>query len=246
VINNPSRRTPKVLGLITARGGSKGVKDKNIIHVGGKPLIYYTIEAARRSALLDDCILSTDSRKIAEISAGFGAKVPFIRPAEFATDAARSVDAALHALDAYDPEGRFDYLLLLQPTSPFRTGEDIDKCIELAAEHDADSVITFCDAGSHHPYYTYFVEERAEGGPPKVIQAFDYEVGTPRQEFPPAAYRNGAVYLVRVSHLKKARSFVTDDIVPYFMPVDRSVSINYESDVKYIEFLMSSGQLSPP
>lgn len=236
-----------VLGLIPARGGSKGVKDKNIVPVGGRPLISYTIEAARKSRLLGDCIVSTDSRAIAEISKEWGGKVPFLRPAALATDEAGSIDVALHALDTYDPDGKYEYLFLLQPTSPFRNEEDIDRSIELAYTHRAASVVSFTCEESRHPYYMYFVKSWPGAGErQRVVPAFDYKVGTPRQEFPAAAYRNGAVYLALVSYMREARSFVSGDLVPYFMPAERSLNIDGELDVKYAEFLISSGSRSQP
>lgn len=227
-----------VLGLIPARGGSKGVKKKNIAPLGGKPLIEYTIDAANKSTLLSDCIVSTDDDAIADVARSLGAKVPFMRPAGLAGDKARAQDAALHALEQYDPEGQFEYLLLLQPTAPFRTGQDIDTAIRMAQECRADSLVSFAEAETYHPYYMYYVQP-SEGGPVHVKQACDYEVGTPRQDFPKAVYRNGALYLTRINYLKAHHSFVSDDVVAYIMPPERSVNIDTPEDLDYAEYLLS-------
>jgi CMP-N,N'-diacetyllegionaminic acid synthase len=234
------RKDLKVLGLIPARGGSKGISKKNIISLAGIPLIQYTIDAAKKSDLLSDFIVSTDSPEIAEVAKKLGAKVPFIRPAELATDSAKSQDVALHALDSYDPEGTFDYLLLLQPTAPFRSAEDIDEAIRLATRHDASSVVSFSHVETHHPYYMYFLNQPAsKSDSPRVRQAFDYKVGTPRQDFPPMVYRNGAIYMTKVSYLRSSHSFVSQDIVPYLMPSLSSINIDEKDDILYAEFILS-------
>jgi CMP-N,N'-diacetyllegionaminic acid synthase len=229
-----------VLGIIPARGGSKGISRKNIVPVGGKPLIAYTIAASQESQLLTACIVSTDDSGIADVCRQCGANVPFLRPSELASDTARAQDVVLHALEHLSPDAPYDYVLLLQPTAPFRTGADIDASIRLALAHDADSVVSFTQEETHHPYYMYFVDETSEfDTPSRVRQAYDYEVGTPRQQFPPAVYRNGAIYLTRVSFLREKGSFVSEDVVPYMMPASRSVNIDEPQDILYAEFLFA-------
>lgn len=232
----------RTLGIIPARGGSKGIPKKNIMEIGGKPLIHYTINAAAGSEHLTDFIVSTEDEEIAGLSRDEGAKVPFVRPAELATDTASSLEVVEHALDSYDPDGFFTHVLLLQPTTPLRKSEDIDGAIEIARRWDSESVVSFCEIGSHHPYYMYFVEEpEAEDHPCRVKQAFDYPVGMRRQEFPKAAYRNGALYLTRTDHFRRERSFVSERITPYFMPVARSVNIDEMDDVACAEYWISRG-----
>ena len=229
-----------VLGLIPARGGSKGIPRKNLAPLGGKPLIAHTIEAARASGRLADYIVSTDDEEIARVARLYGAAVPFLRPPELADDTAKAQDVAAHALNTYDPVHRFTHVLLLQPTTPFRTNEDIDNAIALAASRRADCVVSFTRAETHHPYYMYFVDQaQEEEEPPRVRQAFDYPVGMRRQDFPPAAYRNGAIYLTRIAYFKKHRSFVSKDVVPYFMTPERSVNVDTPEDIAYAEFLFS-------
>lgn len=236
----------KVLGLIPARGGSKGIRGKNIVHLAGRPLIAWTVDAARSSSLLDDCIVSTDSEDIAAVASREGADVPFLRPTELARDDSTAQEVVAHALDTYDPGGSFDYVMLLQPTSPMRTAGDIDGAIGLARRHDADSVVSFTYEETHHPYYMYFVEEAdSPDRPPRMKQIFDYRVGTPRQDFPPAAYRNGAVYLTRTEYFRRHNSLVSEDVVPWFMPPSRSINIDTPEDLLFAEFLLSRGAGDP-
>ncbi|MFC1498517.1 cytidylyltransferase domain-containing protein [Verrucomicrobiota bacterium] len=229
----------KILGLIPARGGSKGIKKKNIVPLAGKPLIFYTIKAAQGSSLLTDCIVSTDDKEIADAAVGYGMKVPFLRPPELSGDEARVQDVAFHTLKEYC-NGAFDYLLLLQPTAPFRTSEDIDESIRLADQHNACSVVSFTHVETYHPYYMYRLEKSGSPGlPSRVSQAFDYEVGMPRQQFPSMVYRNGAIYLTKTSYLREKESFVSENVVPYIMPPQRSVNIDTIEDMQYAEFLIS-------
>ncbi len=231
---------PRVLGLIPARGGSKGITGKNIAVVGGHPLIWYTIRAASLSRKLTDFIVSTDSVEIANVARECGAKVPFMRPAELATDDAKSQDVAIHAVEAYDPYGSFDYLMLLQPTAPLRSPEDIDEAISLAMTFDADSVISFVQLETYHPYYMYFLEADPEDVRRlRVRQVCSYELGLRRQDFPPSVFRNGAIYLARSRHLIKVRSFAADDTVPYIMPASRSVNIDCPEDLDYLDYILA-------
>ena len=232
----------RVLGLIPARGGSKGIRNKNIVPLAGRPLIAWTVAAARSSSLLDDCIVSTDSEEIAAAAVGEGGSAPFLRPPELAADDSTAQQVVTHALDTYDPDGRFDYVMLLQPTSPLRTAGDIDGTIDLARRHDAASVVSFTYEETHHPYYMYFVEEAdSPVGPPRMKQIFEDRVGTPRQEFPAAAYRNGAVYLTRTEYFRREDSLVSEDVIPWFMPSSRAINIDTPEDLLLAEFLLSRG-----
>ena len=124
-------KNKRILALIPARGGSKGIKDKNIIELCGKPLIAYSIDAAKNSKYIDDILVSTDSEKIAEVAKKYGARVPFLRPYELATDTSTTLDVVLHAIDYVNKEEKkYDTLILLQPTAPLRKTEDIDSAIE--------------------------------------------------------------------------------------------------------------------
>ena len=144
-----------MLAIITARGGSKGLPQKNIRPLAGKPLIAYTIEAALQARLLDRTVVSTDDHQIAEIARQFGAEIPFLRPPELARDETIVYPVLTHALRWLDEhEGyRPDYVMLLQPTSPLRTAEDIDNSITIALEKNAEGVVSLCET-KHHPYWT--------------------------------------------------------------------------------------------
>ena len=150
----------KVLGLITARGGSKGIPKKNIEHVGGKPLIAWTIEAALKSNVFDRVVVSTDNNEIAGVAQKWGAEVPFIRPVRLSKDDSPHVDVLIHAINWLQEKEDYlpEFLMLLQPTSPLRTSEDIDKSFELAVDRKADCVISVQEALSH-PYSVMQVAE---------------------------------------------------------------------------------------
>lgn len=228
-----------VLGLIPARGGSKGFPGKNIAPLAGIPLIAHTIRAARGSRRIDDLVLSTDSEAIAAAGRACGLEVPWLRPAEIAGDSTRMQEVVIHALAQHPRGDRFDYILLLQPTAPLRAVEDIDAAIELAVRHNADSVTSFTAVETHHPYYMYRYEPDRDGRPARATPFVDYEPGLPRQEFPRCVYRNGAIYLVRRAYFLARRAFVSPDGVPYLMPAERSVNIDTAEDLAYAEFLLS-------
>lgn len=228
-----------VLGLIPARAGSKGVPGKNIAPLAGIPLIAHTIRAAKGSRLLTDIMVSTDGEEIAEVCRKEGVDVPWLRPAELAGDLSKAQDVALHALN-HTPGGKsYDYLMLLQPTAPFRSSEDIDESIRIAVRYRADSVVSFVFEETRHPYYMYTYEGEKEGRPASVRPFAQYEVGLPRQKFPPCVYRNGAIYLVKCDYLLRHQSFVSPNLIPYLMPPERSVNIDAREDLDYAEYVLS-------
>ena len=147
-------RESRVLAVITARGGSKGLPQKNIRPLAGKPLIAYTIDTASQARLLDRTVVSTDDQQIAEIARQHGAETPFLRPPQLATDDISVYPALAHAVQWLEEHEDYhpDYVMLLQPTSPLRTVEDIDNSIMIALEKDADGVVSLCEA-KHHPYW---------------------------------------------------------------------------------------------
>lgn len=236
--SHPPVRVP-VLGLVPARGGSKGFPGKNLAPLAGLPLIAHTIRAAQGSRFLTDLVLSTDSEAIAAAGRACGLDIPWLRPAEIAGDSTRMQEVVLHALAQHPRGNEFDYILLLQPTAPLRAAEDIDAAIELAVRHDADSVTSFTPVETHHPYYMYRYAPGADGRPARATPFVEYEPGLPRQEFPRCVYRNGAIYLVRRTYFLAHRAFVSPDGVPYLMPPERSVNIDTAGDLAYAEFLLS-------
>ncbi len=214
---------PSVLGLIPARGGSKGIPRKNIVDVGGKPLIAWTIEAARAADGLERVVVSTDDEEIASVARQYGAEVPFLRPAGLAKDDSASMDVVLHAMNWLESEEDYsaDYLMLLQPTSPLRKKADIEGAIRLAEENEAKSVVSLCLCGKH-PYWTRAVD--AEGRIFLFLQ--DGQSITRRQDLPEAYNLNGAIFLARWEVLAEKKSWDTDATYAWVMNKERSLDID--------------------
>jgi CMP-N,N'-diacetyllegionaminic acid synthase len=223
------------LAIITARGGSKSIPKKNIKELGGKPLIAHTIEAAKGSKLLTRTIVSTDCDEIAEVCRTHGADVPFKRPKEYAEDHSTSMEVVQHALGWLDEnEGEeYDYLMILQPTSPLRTSEDIDECIKRAVEHDADSVMSMKELEDFSPKKMKKIEDDV------IVPYFEDEgkESSRRQDLSPMYKRNCAIYLTKTEHIKRGDLFGKKSVA-YVMPEERSVDINAPIDFEMAEFLL--------
>lgn len=222
------------LAIIPARSGSKGIKDKNIINLKGKPLIAYTIETAKESQIFDEIMVSTDSLKIAEISKSFGAKVPFLRPKELATDNAKSLDVILHALNYYINKNiEFDYFVLLQPTSPLRNSKDIKDAVNLLFERNANSVVSVCET-EHSPLWSNTLPEDLS-----LANFIKQEVkNIPRQELPKYYRVNGAIYISQVDFFIREKDFYGEKSYAYIMPPERSIDIDNLVDLKLAEILL--------
>jgi len=219
----------KVLGLIPARGGSKGIPRKNIRTIAGRPLIAWTIETALKSSRLASVVVSTDDQEISEVARRHGAQVPFMRPSELAQDDTPGVDPVLHALDLL-PE--FDAVLLMQPTSPLRSVGDIDGSIRLAEQTGAGCVVSVAQP-SQHPYWMYLLD------PEQYLQPFvAAKHVTRRQDLPPIYAANGALYFARREWLQSRRTFIAADTVGYVMPAERSVDLDSPLDWKLAELLL--------
>jgi CMP-N-acetylneuraminic acid synthetase len=226
----------RVLALITARGGSKSIPKKNIKELQGKPLIAYTIEAAKRAKLLTRTIVSTDSEEIATIARTYGADVPFLRPADISGDKSTSLEAAQHALEFLKARGEeYDYLLILQPTSPLRTATDIDACIRVALETGADSVMGMVEL----PDFSLKKLKRVDSdGRITPLLADEGKHSGMRQEGEKVYKRNAALYLTRVPCIMKGDLF-GDDSRSYSMPQERSVDINDPADFDLAAFYLT-------
>lgn len=227
----------KVLAIIPARAGSKGVPGKNIRPLGGRPLICWSIASAA-AAGLTRTVVSTDGEGIAAVARDCGADVPFLRPESLATDSARAIDVMQHCFRTMEDltGDRFDAALMLQPTTPFRTSADVAGAVRLLAESSADSVISVCDVGGHHPARMKFLDGNRLLDPPFVEQ---YE-NQPRQELVPMFIRNGAIYLTRRQVLLDG-SFKGDICLAWTMPAERSINIDTELDFRFAELLAASG-----
>jgi len=225
----------KNIAIIPARSGSKGLKDKNIKLLNGKPLMAYTIEAALKSEQFDDVMVSTDSEKYAEIAKSFGAKVPFLRSAETSTDKASSWDTVAEVLGRYAENGQtFETLCLLQPTSPFRTAEDIKNAYELYNSKADFAVISVCEA-EHSPLWCGHLPESGE------FLNFINEDAMKQRQAGEKFYRlNGAIYIVNCEKFKTDRYFYQSGSFAYIMPQERSIDIDTALDFKMAEFLINS------
>jgi N-acylneuraminate cytidylyltransferase len=230
-------RLPNILAVIPARGGSKGVKRKNIRAICGKPLIGYTIEAAQSAGyLLHRFIVSTEDEEIAAIASNFGADVPFLRPAELARDTVPTLPVLQHAVRfVEDQDGiTLDWVLLLQPTAPLRMREDIEASVNLAIQNDCDSVISVVQILAEHPILMKRIENNR-----LLPYCIEEKEGTRRQDLKPPAYmRNGAIYLTRRDVMMDEDSIWGRVIRPYVMPPERSVNIDSELELRLVELIM--------
>lgn len=222
-----------MISIIPARGGSKGLPGKNILPLCGKPMIAYTIEAAKQSKYIDHVIVSTDDQKIAEIALQYGAEVPFLRPDFLASDTAQAVDNYIYTIERLSKEWNtpIEEFVVLQPTSPLRIAEDIDGAIEMFMEKQADSVISYTPEAHPVRWHKYLDENNA------FVDIFDTTIAN-RQDLKTSYYPNGAVYVFRFSMIKE-RKYYTDRSYGFIMPRVRSVDIDYKEDFDYVEFLMS-------
>lgn len=229
----------KILSLIPARGGSKGLPRKNILPFSGKPLIAWTIEQAKKSKYIDRIIVSTEDNQIAEISEQYGAEVPFTRPKILATDKAKGLNVVLHAIDWLENNNeKYKILLLLQPTSPLRTSKDIDVAIKLLFSKKAQAVISVCKA-EHHPYWSNILPK--DGCMKNFIR---HEILNKNRQELPIFYRlNGAVYLAYCDYLKKNKGFWGDETYAYIMPIERSIDIDTKVDFRLAEIIKKEYEL---
>lgn len=227
----------RVLGIIPARGGSKGVPRKNIRPLCGKPLLAYSIESAAKAKLLTRTILSTEDPEIAEVGRQLGVDVPFLRPSELAEDASPTFDVVRHAMATLENEGdRYDAVCILQPTNPLRRCEDIDNCIVVLASTGADSVISVLPVPkTYNPHWVYW----KSGDGKMVLAAGENEPITRRQDLPPAFHRDGSVYVTRRSVLLERGSLYGLDTRGYEVDPDYSVNIDTLDDWKYAESLLA-------
>lgn len=219
----------KVLGLITARGGSKGIPQKNIRPVGGKPLIAWTIQAAKASSYLDRLILSSDDDAIIEVARTFGCEAPFRRASRLARDDTPSIDVVLDALDRC---AGYEWVVLLQPTSPLRTGADIDGAIQKCTTLAAPSCVSVCKA-TQSPFLMFTMQGS------RIAPVADLTLMKRRQEMPDAYILNGAIYVAKSDWLRKKRTFIDQKTVAFEMPIDRSLDIDQESDLEMLSSLIN-------
>lgn len=224
--------TRKVLGVIPARGGSKGVPGKNTHPVGGRPLIEWTVLAAKASRHIDRVILSSDDDAIMEVARAAGCDVPFRRDATLATDTAASVDVVLDALERVPG---YDIVVLLQPTSPLRTAEDIDAALEWMTETGAPGCASVC-AARQHPWLTF---GRDDAGVLESFCAPPEESSLRRQDLPAAYVLNGAVYAAETAWVvANRRLFKAGVTAAHIMPIEKSCDIDTWDDIRLVNDLL--------
>ncbi len=222
-----------LLAIVPARKGSKGVKGKNVREINGKKLISYTVEAALKSKFISKLIISTDCDDVISSCTNLGVNVEAKRPDYLCTEDALTVDVLNYEIQKLHKKNEFfDYLLLLQPTSPLRTTEDIDNAFELMQRNDCDSLISVTNVNGNHPLRMKLIRDK---------YLFNYiETGNedmrPRQILPKVYIRNGAIYLAKMSYFQNNISFGSEKCIAYEMPEDRSINIDSEKDLIILDY----------
>ena len=211
----------KILAVITARGGSKGVLYKNIRDLAGKPLIAWTIEEAKKSKYIDRLILSSDDQKIIDVAKNYDCEVPFVRPAELAQDDSSGNDVILHAIKQCPG---FTHVIRLQPTSPLRTVGHIDSFIEQFQEPDLNCSISVTTPDKH-PMWMFTMADNN-----RLCPFFKGDIPTNRQELPPAYAVNGALYMASIQWFRQNKTFLTSETKGFYMMPEESLDIDSEMD----------------
>lgn len=222
----------RVLALIPARGGSKGIKGKNIVDLCGKPLISYSVLAGLESRYIDRVMVTTDSEGIAKVSRQFGADVPFLRPEYLASDTAKTIDAVLHAIEWLHSRGEaYDILVLLQPTQPLRTAGDIDRALEAYIGHGMQDLVSVKKVDEHP------VLMRSINCQGKLEPLLGLNSTIRRQDMPDYYIVDGSIYINDINRLNPQTSF-NDNPIPFLMDADRSVDIDEWRDLELAEFIL--------
>lgn len=226
----------KFIAIIPARGGSKRLPNKNILKLGGKPLISWTIEAAKECKLIQEIVVSTDSIEIQNLAIDLAINAPFLRSDFLSNDTASSFDVVEHCLEYYkrNQNREFEYLILLQPTSPLRTSEDIKKAINLLEDKKAYGIISICET-EHSPLWTNTIDDSLS-----LNNFLRDEVKNTRSQDLPTFYRlNGAIYICKVSEfLKQKTFFLNENIFGYIMDKETSIDIDTKLDFVVADFLI--------
>ena len=229
-------RTINIVAIIPARGGSKGIPKKNIVSLGGKPLIAHTIRAAQKSKLLDACIVSTDDPRIASVARSHGADVPFLRPKRLARDQSPDIEFLMHALSwvkkyrGWNPE----IVVILQPTSPSRTGKDIDTVIRVMKKNRCDSIRTVVDPSPHNPFKMWHFTKKKELLMRPILPTKHFsQLGTdvPRQLLPKYYLQVGLVYATKAKFIKQGKVW-GPKMCGYVMPGEKFVDIDTPKDLE--------------
>jgi len=230
-------RSHKVLAVLCGRGGSKGLPRKNVLDLGGKPLVAWSVDAAKMSRLLDRTVVSTDDHDIAEAARAAGAEVPFMRPPELATDTAPVTDAMVHMVQNLDEQ--YDIVVLLQATSPFRTGEDIDACITKLVETGADTCVSFSEM-LKPPSYIVKIDDTDRIRPLEPSGLLKRRQDTSKHYLP-----NACVYAVWTEFLLKEGKVYSDDTAAIITPAERALDIDDLLDLEIARGLLTRPGFPP-
>jgi CMP-N-acetylneuraminic acid synthetase len=223
-----------ILVLIPAKGGSTRLPRKNIRLLGGRPLLAWAIDSARSAMVSDRVVVSTDDQEIASIARDCGAEVPFLRPAELSQDPAGVVDVALHALEWHEGAGlRFETLIILLPTCPFRSADDIRSAFALFRSGNARFLMSV-SRFDHTPFAAMRLDDNSV-----LTPFFESYIGRKSQELPVAYRPNGAIHVLDVEAFRRSRSYFTQPLIGFPMPWERSIDIDSESDLQLAELLLA-------
>lgn len=225
----------RILAVIPARAGSKGIPNKNIALLNGNPLISYSINEALKIKNFKRVFISTDSQEIADLCLSLGIDVPFLRSKELGGDSVKTIDVILDVLKNLENNfgESYDYVCLLQPTSPLRKAFDIQQCIKLIKKKSPESVVSLSLIDEPHPLK---MKKIVDGLIKPYHKMADSSV--PRQELPKVYELNGAVYITKTETLRKEKSFFGHKSIPYLMPKERSININNPFDLKLAEMIL--------
>lgn len=233
-------KNKNIVAIILARGGSKGLPNKNIRKLLGKPLIYYSIDAGLNSKLVDRVIVSTDNEKIARIAKKCGAEVPFKRPAKLATDTANTPSVIQHAVRFLEEKENYysDIVVTLQPTSPLRKKGDIDKMIRMLVKGKYDSIISVVDVGHFHPWWMSKIKNNKLVPFLELNAAID-PYNLERQQLPKVLKQNGSIYITKTKALfEKNNIIIKENCGSYVMDDTYSLEIDNHADLLFVEMVM--------
>ena len=232
---------PRILALIPAKGASTRLKRKNILPLGGQPLIVWTIRAAKETNVFDRIVVSTEDAEVAAIARAAGGDVPFDRPAGLAVDPAGVVQVALHALDELEARGEcYDEICIMLPTCPFRSADDIKRALDLFRGRDEPNLMSISQF-DHTPFNALGMSDDG-----LLFPHFPDRFGRKSQEQPAAFRPNGAIHILDVSWFRRSRSYLAPPIIAYVMPRERSIDIDSEADLREAESLLVAGEVSQP
>ena len=225
----------KILAIIPARSGSKGIKNKNIKKIINKPLIYWTIKEAKKSRSISKIIVSTNSKKIKNISLKYNVSVPFLRPEKISNDNSSDYELIIHAINFFKKKNTFfDYVLLLQPTSPLRTSKDIDKSVKYAITNNFKTLVSFAKVKSEHPNFLFKVKNG------KIFRYSNQKksIDTIRQKVKDLYYPEGSIFFSKVQTYLKYKSFYNKETKLYLLPKWKSFEIDDIEDLNFVEQLL--------